>query len=197
MMIYVFCYDNYIFWDWLVLFCFDDSEEECIKMYKFVLVMVLIFQGMVFLYVGMEFLCIKDGVENFFEFLDSINQMDWLCKVQYVGVNGYVKGFIVLCKVYLVFWMWIMVEVKKYLAFLDIGESSNLIVYQIVDGVNGDDWFNIVVVFNGNEDYQSVNILEGVWIIVVDGGQVSLEGFGIIEGGVLQILGRIVMVFYQ
>jgi pullulanase len=196
-MTYVSCHDNHTLWDRLALSCPDASEEERIKMHKLALATVLTSQGTAFMHAGTEFLRTKDGVENSFESADSINQMDWSRKAQYAGVNDYVKGLIALRKAHPAFRMRTTAEVKKHLAFLDTGESSNLIAYQIADGANGDDWSNIVVVLNGNEDYQSVNIPEGAWTIAVDGGQVSPEGLGTIEGGVLQIPGRTAMVLYQ
>lgn len=196
-MTYVSCHDNHTLWDRLAISCPDESEEERIKMHKLALATVLTSQGGAFLHAGTEFLRTKEGVENSFESPDSINQMDWPRKATYAAVNDYVKGLIALRKAHPAFRMRTTAEVKKHLAFLDTGESSNLIAYQISDSANGDEWSNIVVVLNGNEDYQSVNIPEGAWTIAVDGSAVSPEGLGTIEGGVLQIPGRTAMVLFR
>lgn len=196
-MTYVSCHDNHTLWDRLAISCPDASEEERIKMHKLALATVLTSQGAAFLHAGTEFLRTKQGVENSYESPDSINQMDWLRKARYAEVTDYVKGLVALRRAHPAFRMQTTAEVKDHLAFLPTGETSNLIAYQISDGANGDSWSNIVVVLNGNEDYQSVNIPEGAWTIAVDGTKVAPEGLGTIEGGVLQIPGRTAMVLYQ
>jgi pullulanase len=196
-MTYVSCHDNHTLWDRLSISCPEASEAERIKMHKLALAAVLTSQGATFLHAGTEFLRTKQGVENSFESPDSINQMDWTRRAQYAETVDYVKRLIALRKAHPAFRMQTTAEVKKHLAFLDTGDSSNLIAYQISEGANGDDWSDIVVVLNGNEDYQSVNIPDGAWTIAVDGGQVNPEGLGTIEGGVLQIPGRTAMVLFR
>ncbi|MEQ8706145.1 MAG: type I pullulanase [Phaeodactylibacter sp.] len=196
-MTYVSCHDNHTLWDRLAISCPEVSEEERIKMHKLALATVLTSQGASFLHAGTEFLRTKQGVENSYESPDSINQIDWARKGRYQEVVDYVKGLIALRKAHPAFRMQTNAEIKAHLSFLDTGEASNLIAYQIKDNANEDSWTNIIVVLNGNEDYQSVKIPEGAWTIAADGTQVHPEGLGTIEGGVLQIPGRTAMVLYQ
>lgn len=196
-MTYVSCHDNHTLWDRLVLSCPEANEEERIKMHKLALAAVLTSQGGTFLHAGTEFLRTKQGVENSFESSDSINQIYWTRKAHHQEVVDYTKGLIALRKAHPAFRMRTNAEVKKHLAFLPTGTSSNLIAYQIKDHANGDEWDNIVVVLNGHEDYQSVNIPEGSWTIAIDGTEAEALSLGTIEGGVLQIPGRTAMVLYQ
>lgn len=50
-------------------------------------------------------MCDKKGVYNFYNSFDSINMIDWKNKIVYKDVFEYVKGLIVMCKVYFVFCM--------------------------------------------------------------------------------------------
>jgi pullulanase len=193
---YVSCHDNHTLWDRLAISCEGEPEAERIKMHKLALATVLSSQGISFLHAGSEFLRTKNGVENSYESPDSINQIDWARKANYAGVHAYVKGLIALRKAHPAFRMTTKEQVQEHLKFLEVAQA-NLVAYTISGNANGDEWANILVVLNGNADYQTVDIPEGDWKVVVDGTQVSLSGIGEISGGTLQVPGRTAMVLFQ
>lgn len=193
---YVSCHDNHTLWDRLAISCKGEPEAERIKMHKLALATVLTSQGMSFLHAGSEFLRTKEGVENSYESPDSINQIDWARKVKYADVHGYVKGLIALRKAHPAFRMTKQEQVQEHLRFLEAGQP-NLVAYTISGNVNGDDWSDILVVLNGNADYQTLAIPEGNWNIVLDGTQIDPLGIGNVDSQSLQVPGRTAMVLYR
>lgn len=193
---YVSCHDNHTLWDRLAISCEGEPEAERVKMHKLALTTVLTSQGISFLHAGSEFLRTKNGVENSYESPDSINQIDWARKVAYAEVEEYVKGLIALRKAHPAFRMTTKGEVQEKLKFLEVAQN-NLVAYTISGNANGDEWAEILVVLNGNADYQTLGIPEGKWTIALDGTQVDPSGIGEIEGASLQVPGRTAMVLYQ
>jgi pullulanase len=193
---YVSCHDNHTLWDRLEISCEDELKAERLKMHKLALATVLTSQGISFLHAGSEFLRTKNGVENSYESPDSINQIDWARKVEYAGVHNYVKGLIALRKAHPAFRMKTQGQVQKHLRFLET-KHPNLIAYTISGNANGDEWSNILVILNGDAEYQSVNLPKGEWTIALDGTQVKPSGIGQVNAKDLQVPGRSAMVLYQ
>lgn len=193
---YVSCHDNHTLWDRLAISCPEEPEEERIKMHKLAGAIVLTAQGVSFLHAGVEMLRTKGGEENSFKSPDAINRIDWARKGEYPEVLDYFKGLIRLRKGHPAFRMTTTEMVQKHLAFLPI-EENNLIAYTIKDKANGDSWENILVVYNGNADYKTLDIPAGKWTIVVDGEKVSEDGLGTITATQLTVPGRSAMVLAQ
>ncbi len=195
---YVSCHDNHTLWDRLTISCPEASEEEKIKMQKLAGAMVLTSQGISFLHAGVEMLRTKGGVENSFESPDEVNRIDWSRKSEYQEVFTYFKDLIALRKNHPAFRMMTTASVQAHLKFLEIPEeTTNLVAYTLTGNANGDAWRDILVVFNGNEDYQTVDIPQGEWTIVVDEDQVNEAGLGTINTHTLTIPGRTAMVLKQ
>ncbi len=192
---YVSCHDNHTLWDRLEISCPDATEAEKIKMHKLAGAIVLTSQGISFLHAGVEMLRTKGGVENSFESPDSVNRIDWSRKAKYAEVFDYFKGLIALRKNHPAFRMMTTASVQAHLKFLDIpAGTNNLVAYTLTGNANGDSWRDILVVFNGNEDYKTLDIPEGNWTIVVDEDQVDEAGLGTIGTHTLTIPGRSAMV---
>ncbi len=193
---YVSCHDNHTLWDRLAISCPEENEAERIKMHKLSGAIVLTSQGVSFLHAGVEMMRTKGGEENSYESPDAINQIDWARKGQYPDVLTYFQGLIQLRKQHPAFRMTSTEMVQKHLQFLPI-EQDNLIAYTISGNANGDDWKNILVVYNGNAAYQTVDIPEGSWKIVLDGERMSEEGLGTIDAKELTVPGRTAIVLAQ
>ncbi len=174
---YCSCHDNHTLWDRLTLSRPDVREDERIKMHKLAGAIVLTSQGIAFLHAGTEMLRTKDGVENSFESPDSINQIDWSRKAEYSEVVSYYQGLIRLRKNHPAFRLTSTEAVQQHLRFLDT-PADNLIAYTLSDHAGGDEWSDILVALNGSGQYQSLDLPEGDWRIVVDGEQVDENGLG-------------------
>ena len=86
--------------------------------------------------------------------------------------------------------------VQQYLEFLEVSDN-NLIAYQLKDNANGDEWTNILVVYNGNAEYKTLDIPTGNWKVVLDGERMNEEGLGTIAASQLTVPGRSAMVLAQ
>lgn len=193
---YVSCHDNHTLWDRLAISCPEENEEERIKMHKLAAAIVLTAQGVSFLHAGVEMLRTKGGEENSFESPDEVNRIDWARKGEYPAVLNYFKGLIQMRKGHPAFRMTSTEMVQKHLEFLAV-EDSNLIAYSIKDNANGDSWKNILVVYNGNATYKTLDIPNGSWKVVLDGEKVNEDGLGTINASQLTVSGRSAMVLVQ
>ena len=193
---YVSCHDNHTLWDRLTLSCPEASEEEKIQMHKLAGAIVLTSQGVSFLHAGVEMARTKGGDENSFKSPDSVNQLDWARKTQFKEVYDYYKSLISLRKNHPAFRMTSNQMIATTLKFLEMPES-NLVGYTISNNANGDSWATILVVFNGNTSYKTVDIPEGEWTIVLDGEQIDEAGLGTISASELTIPASSAMVLVQ
>nr|MBX2874305.1 DUF3372 domain-containing protein [Saprospiraceae bacterium] len=193
---YVSCHDNHTLWDRLAISCPEESEEERIKMHKLAGAIVLTAQGVSFLHAGVEMMRTKGGEENSFESSDEVNRIDWARKGQYPEVLTYYKGLISLRKGHPAFRMTSTEMVQQHLEFLEVSDN-NLIAYQLKDNANSDEWANILVVYNGNAEYKTLDIPAGKWKVVLDGEKINEEGLGTISASQLTVPGRSAMVLAQ
>jgi pullulanase len=161
---YVSCHDNLTLYDKLNISRPDATEDELIAMDKLANAVVLTSQGISFIHAGSEMLRTKQGVENSYNFPDSINQIDWNWKVKNVNVIDYYKNLIELRKDHPAFRMKTGIDVRKHLEFKTI--ENGLISYQLSDHANGDTWKNIYVIYNARPEEVEYKI-PGKWSLAV------------------------------
>jgi len=171
---YTSCHDNNTLWDKIELTQPEASGTDRLKMHKLALTIVLTSQGVPFLHAGSEFLRTKQGVENSFESPDSINQIDWARKTEYQEVVEYVQELIRLRKAHPAFRMTTTDQLQEHLDFFET-DSDLLVAYRLKNHANGDDWENIIVAFNGNEEGQDLDLPEGDWKLILDGEKILEE----------------------
>jgi pullulanase len=164
---YAACHDDNTLFDRLKIGNPNATETELIQMDKLSNAIVLTSQGVPFLHAGSEMLRTKQGVHNSYKSPDSINQLDWSRKKQYKSVYKYYKDLIVLRKNHPAFRMPSAKMINEHLRFLDFKEDG-LVGYQINNHANGDQWKDILVLFNGNTISKTVKIPDGNWTIVVN-----------------------------
>lgn len=183
---YVSCHDNHTLWDRLTNCCSDASEEDRIAMHKLANTIVLTSQGIPFLHAGVEMLRTKQGEENSYKSPDAINQIDWNWKQERADVVEYYKALIQLRKNHPAFRMTNNADVQHLIRFFDFKEE-NLIGYKISDNANGDEWTEIIVVFNGNTSDKMVDLPKGNWTIVCQNGVIDEDGIKGFQGGKIQV----------
>lgn len=172
---YAECHDNHTLWDKLAISCKDDSEEDRIRMHRLAITMVLTSQGIPFIHAGAEMLRTKNGVENSFNAPDAVNWINWDRKTQYADVMEAYKALIQLRKNHPAFRLPTAALIREHLHFLDT-KGANLIAYQLSDYAGGDAWKDIIVVFNGSPDTQTVFLPKGNWTVVLDRDQINEAG---------------------
>ncbi|MEM6321922.1 MAG: type I pullulanase [Bacteroidota bacterium] len=170
---YVSCHDNHTLWDRLLNSQPEANEADRIKMDILANTVVLTNQGIPFLHAGVELLRTKDGEENSYKSPDSINKIDWSRKSTYPQVFETYKKLVQLRKNHPAFRMKSTEMIQAHLKFLDFEEGSLLVGYTISDNANGDDWKDILVLFNGNRVDKPVKLPAGDWTMVVRGGEVD------------------------
>ncbi len=164
---YVSCHDNHTLYDKLKISNPEDSEADLIKKHKLANTIVMTAQGIPFLHAGVDFLRTKQGVENSYNSPDSINQIDWSRKAVYRELFDYYADLIKLRKAHPAFRMTTVADIQKNLEFLDL-DMPGIVGFILKDYANGDDWKNIVVIYNSTSKEQIVDIPFAKWSVVFD-----------------------------
>lgn len=190
---YVSCHDNHTLFDRLAISNPTEAMGRRAGMARLALAVVLTSQGIPFLHAGSEMLRSKNKDENSYKSGDGINMINWGNKRAQRETLEYVQGLIALRKAHPAFRMGKTELMGKHLVFTDT-EDDQLVMYQINDAP-GDEWANILVVFNGSKEPRSIDFPEGEWKQVVSGRQVNPEGIGRVRKKSIGIPGREAGVF--
>jgi pullulanase len=174
---YVSCHDNHTLFDRLQISKPTEPRSRQAQMARLALAVVLTSQGIPFLHAGSEFLRTKNKDENSYKSGDGINAIRWSGKQAEALTYDYVRNLIALRKAHPAFRLGSTDLISKHLTFLDTGEDTQLVAYRIVDAP-GDEWQDIVVIFNGKNDFNKVELPEGTWRPVVNEREVNPEGVG-------------------
>ncbi len=165
---YVSCHDNFTLWDKLKFSCPKATDEEMRKMVKLAGALVLTSQGIPFLHSGMEFCRTKDGNPNSYKSPDSVNRIDWSRKKEFYDVFEYFKNLVRLRKEHPAFRMRSAGEIREHISFCT-EYKIGIVSYCINGSAFGDEWKQIVMIFNGSRKELVQKLPEGKYKIVVDG----------------------------
>jgi len=157
---------------------------------------VLTNQGVPFLHAGVEMLRTKDGEENSYKSPDAINKLDWSRKTKYQQVFTTYQKLIQLRKNHPAFRMPTTEMIQQHLKFLDFPEGSLLVGYTISDNANGDEWKDILVLFNGNQVDKPIDLPAGDWTMILRGGEID-EASKIQAKNQVKIPASSAMIFYK
>lgn len=186
---YVSCHDDLTLTDKLAKSMPEASAEERMRAAKLAQTIVFTSQGTPFMFAGEEIFRDKKGVHNSYKSPDSINAIDWSLKNANADQFNYYKELIKLRKAHPAFRMRTAEDIAKNIVF-DKVEEPNLISYSIKNNANGDQWKEIKLVFNGNDDAKVVKVGKGDWTIIAEDGKINAEGLGTTRGGKLTIAPR-------
>ena len=134
------------------------------------------------MHAGTDFLRSKGGDHNSYRSPDSVNQLDWGRKQQYLDMHNYYRKLIALRKAHPAFRMATADLVEQHLSFLPQPVTEQLVAYQITGNANGDAWRNIVVVHNANNKIVKAEVPAGTWQVVIDDDQIDQEGLRTVKG---------------
>lgn len=174
---YASCHDNHTLWDRLVNSTPELSDTERLHINKLAQTLVLTSQGIPFLHAGEEFVRTKNGVENSFQSSNKINWINWENKSKHVDLLNYYKQLIQLRKKHPAFRMGNADMVREKLEFIDL-PYDNVFGYQLKDHANGDEWKNILVIFNGNKVGKRITVPEGDWEMILQNYRINEKGMG-------------------
>jgi pullulanase len=178
---YVSCHDNHTIYDKLKVSRKDANEATIVAMDKLANAVVMTSQGVAFMHAGAEMLRTKNGEHNSYNLPDSINQIDWNWKVENANIVTYYKNLIKLRKTHPAFSMTSANDVRKNLEFKIV--ENGLVSYQISNHANGDQWKDILVIYNAKIipfNYK----LDDEWQLAVSGDNFLFEEGDIITQSV-------------
>ena len=164
---YICCHDNNTLWDKLFLSNSNEPEDVRIERQKFACGIILTCQGIPFLHSGVEFLRTKQGVENSFKSPDNINWIDWDRKDKYLYITNYIKGLINIRRKHPAFRLSSSEGIRRHLEFLN-NTPPNTVAFLLKNKANLDDWNNLLIVYNANNNQININLPKGSWNLVVD-----------------------------
>jgi pullulanase len=192
---YVSCHDNNTLYDKLKIANPKATEDELVQMDKLANSIVLTSQSIPFLHMGVEMKRTKMGVENSYKSPDSINKIDWNLKHANKEFFQYYKNLIALRKTHPAFRMTSEKMIQQHLEFLSLN-SPLLVGYTLKNNTNGDQWKNIRVYFNGDEN-DIKQTIEGTWKIACNGQIINQNGIETIQNQFITIPGRSTVILYQ
>ncbi len=156
------CHDNHTLWDKLAVSFPTAAEPLRRDMHKLALSIVLSSQGIAFLHAGTEWLRSKGGVDNSFASPDSINALDWNLKAANRDVVEYVEALIHMRREHPAFRLQTGSQVAAGIRFLK-GLPGGVVAYRLNGQAAKDRWKDILVLFNGTGQVQSVSTGGGTW----------------------------------
>ncbi len=147
---------------------------------------VILSQGIPFLHAGVEVCRTKPSIEedelyshNSYNQPDSVNQIRWDEKGKNIEMFNYYKMLIQIRKEHSSFRMMTKEEVEQNTSF--ISSPTGTVVMRI-QGVDGDNWEDIIIAFNNNASAKSFNLPDGEWTVIADKLGYNLYGEYVTEG---------------
>lgn len=172
---YASCHDNFTLYDKLKQSSPKATNEDLRRMQKLAGALVLTSQGIPFLHAGSEFCRTKKGDHNSYKSPDSINQIDWNLKHEYVDVFTYYRNLIQLRKKVGAFRMKSADEIRKHLHFSE-NYQPGVLAYSILDYPNPSNWKTIQLIFNAKKEPAILELDKHDWHVIVREDEFNLDG---------------------
>ncbi len=171
----------------------DRNDPYLRRIQQFANGIVLTSQGIPFLHAGVELLRDKKGYNNTYELGDEINKIRWQWKVDNAGIFNYYRDVIALRKAHPGLRMNSWEEIDRHITTTT--PRDGVVVNHIHAGENGDDWSEIIVIYNsaGNFDYK---LPAGTWKVAMEKSDPT-AGNGREVNGSVPVEGTAVTVLYR
>ena len=167
-------HDDLCLWDKLQLSAPDAPESWRASMDKLAAGILLTAQGVPFIHAGDEFLRSKNLNPNSYNDNDPrVNPIDWSLKSRHRDVFNFYRGMIALRRAHPAFRMVDRADVDAHLEFAK-SAPANVVEFVLKNHANGDDWENILVIYNGNAEPKDLNVA-GDWQIVANNQAAGAE----------------------
>ena len=192
---YVSSHDNLTLWDKLQKSNPEDDEITRIKMDRLAQAIIMTAQGIPFLAGGEEFLRTKYGDHNSYNSGDRINQLKWERKSKYLNTFKYYQGLIKLRKEHPAFRISTAQGIRNYLEFLKT--PINTVGFKISKNANGDQWQNIIVLYNPTRNKLKFNLpFAAEWKLVVNERKAGIKTIAKINSYQMEVNPISAMVLY-
>jgi pullulanase len=192
---YVSAHDNLLLRDkilaWAALNGVQGQTGYLKRIQEFANGVILTSQGIPFLEAGDEMLRDKQGNKNSFEAPDNINEIHWNWKVENADVFDYYRQAIALRKNHPGFRMTSWKQINNNVQTDQ--PRYGVVVNRINGGANGDDWQNIVVIYNSADNYE-YPLPSGTWRVAMErsdpqaGNDRSVTGKVVAEGTAVTVV---------
>ncbi|MCR8968554.1 type I pullulanase [Facklamia sp. 7083-14-GEN3] len=161
-------HDNYTLHDRLMMADPYHLPEIIIKKQQLGLALVILAQGIPFIHAGQEFLRSKQGVRDSYNRPDTINQIDWTLMTQHRKTVEFVKGLIQLRK---------EEPLLRQTSYETLHRSTEVIQAsdQIMAVRYAGKTYDLLLMFNGGEEYAHFNVPLGNYTMLVYDGVVDNE----------------------
>ncbi|KOP83790.1 type I pullulanase [Cytobacillus solani] len=163
---YVESHDNHTLWDKLAVCSASLSKGTRQKQHRLATVMVLLSQGIPFLHSGQEFFRTKKGEGNSYQSSDEINQLDWDRKSFFAANVIYLREIIRIRKSHGAFRFSNQKHIREHMCFLPAEEP--VIGFFLNDVDEYGDWAKIIVFFNPSFSQKTVELPDGLWLVLAD-----------------------------
>ncbi|MFZ7944940.1 MULTISPECIES: type I pullulanase [Bacillaceae] len=158
---YVECHDNHTLWDKLQA-CFPDQEPEiCMRYHRLATGIVILSQGIPFLHSGQEFFRTKQGEGNSYRSPDSINQLDWERKIQFIENVEYIKGLIQIRKAFSCFRMRTSDEIRSHIHPLSLTAPVLGCLYKMNNR-------EVILMINPSNKKKNIHLPDGEWSVLAN-----------------------------
>lgn len=194
MISYVSCHDDMCLTDRLRASIQGITEKDIIKLSELAQTAVFTSQGVPFILSGEEMLRDKKGVHNSYKSPDSINHLNWNNLQRYPQLFNYYKGLINLRKNHKAFRLGNAEAVRQHLRFLPT--EPCMVAFCLTDNAGGDEWKNIFVILNGNNETKEIALPKATFTIVGERGIIDESGLRCITTDKISIEGRTAMILY-
>ena len=177
---YITCHDNYCLRDRIEVSAPEETEATKLRMNKLAQTAVLVSQGMTFLYGGEELYRTKQGIDNSYQSPDSINTIPWENKEKYADLFEYYQNMIAIRRAHKGFRLGSSELVKEHVEFVPT-ENESLVIYRIKNLEGIDTAKSLIVLLNGGNQAQQIEIPEGKYILLAFNGEADVNGLSELE----------------
>lgn len=185
---YASCHDNLTLFDRLATSRPDAGREDLIRMNNLAAAVYMTAEGIPFMMSGEEMLRTKTKEDGSFDSNsymsgDEVNSMKWsdLENEEYQQVYNYYKGLIAFRKAHGALRLSDAATVEENVKPVE-GMAENVVAFDISGGVNGETAKEIYVVFNANNEEQTIDLPDGKWNVYIDGEKAGTEVISTVKG---------------
>ena len=192
---YVSCHDDECLRDKIDAVAADATPEQRKRMDLLAQTIVMTSQGVPFIFCGEELYRTKQHIRNTYNLPDEINRIDWSHKAKYADVFEYYKELIRMRRQHPAFRMATEEQLAQNLKFIDSPEGT--VMYTLNGAAVGDEWNEILVIYNGNRGGVDMEFPQGDWNIVCEDAKMQLDTPRPFTGGSFYVHGTSAIVAFK
>jgi pullulanase len=183
---YAACHDNHTLWDKNSLAAAADKKNDWTEAMlkdaqKLSGAIILTAQGIPFIHAGQEFCRTKNNDGNSYNSPISVNALDYARKAEFIDVVDYYRGLIELRRSHIAFRMRTQEDIINNVEILKT-TNKRVVGVKINGTAVGDDWKEIILLFNGAVKEYTHALPEGIWNVAADSEQAGIETLYTLQG---------------